>query len=126
MQWVADPHADDAVAAMLGPCTCEAETAARLRLFDQLNAVIRTWKDNIGVAGWRADASLAASGLGEPLQRYVAAAQPLPPWAEPSRIARAETMFMDYGALSVTLLFCSSLHECYVVPDLAAVLHSTG
>jgi hypothetical protein len=35
-------------------------------------------------------------------------------------------MFMDYGALSVTLLFCASLPECYVVPDLAAVLHATG
>jgi hypothetical protein len=33
---------------------------------------------------------------------------------------------MEYGALSVTMLFCSSLPECYVIPDLAAVLHATG
>ena len=33
---------------------------------------------------------------------------------------------MDYGALSVTMLFCSSLPECYVIPDLAAVLQVTG
>ena len=33
---------------------------------------------------------------------------------------------MDYGVLSVTMLFCASLPECYVVPDLAAVLHATG
>ena len=33
---------------------------------------------------------------------------------------------MDYGALSCVLLFCSSLPECYVIPDLASVLHSAG
>ena len=122
LQWVADPHADEAVAAILGA----GDAGGRLRRVDDLNAVIRTWQDNVGVASWRPDARLAAAGIGEPLQRYVTAAQPLPPWADPARIARAETMFMDYGALSVTMLFCSSLPECYVVPDLAAVLHTTG
>jgi ER-bound oxygenase mpaB/B'/Rubber oxygenase, catalytic domain len=126
MQWVADPHADDAVAAILGPWTGDAETAARLKCIDDLNAVIRTWQNNAGVAAWRTDARVTAPGIVEPLQRYLAAAQSLPPWADPDRIARAETMFMDYGALSVTMLFCASLPECYVVPDLAAVLHATG
>ena len=28
--------------------------------------------------------------------------------------------------LSCTLLFCASLPECYVLPDLAEVLHTTG
>lgn len=122
MQWAADPHADDVVTAILG----DAGTEARLQRVDDLNAVIRTWQDNIGVATWRPDARLAALGMGEPLQRYLTAAQPLPAWADPERIARAEKLFTDHGALSVTILFCASLPECYVVPDLAAVLHATG
>ena len=48
MQWIADPHADDAVAAILGPCGTDDE--ARARRVDQLNAVIRTWQTNAGVA----------------------------------------------------------------------------
>jgi hypothetical protein len=143
MQWLADPHADDAVTAILGPwpapapragplaasaeaATADPETAAQLKRIDELNAILRTWQDNEGVASWRGDAGQSASGIGDPLQRYVAAAQPLPPWADRDRITRAEAVFMDYGALSVTILFCASLPECYVVPDLAAVLHATG
>ncbi|RZA22731.1 MAG: DUF2236 domain-containing protein, partial [Lysobacteraceae bacterium] len=41
-------------------------------------------------------------------------------------IARAETLFMDMSMLSCTLLFCASLPECYVLPDLSAVLHAAG
>jgi hypothetical protein len=126
LQWVADPHADEAVAAILGPGSDEAGMPARMRRVDDLNAIIRTWQDNAGVAAWRANPSQAALGIAEPLQKYVTAAQPLPPWADRDRIARAEKMFTDYGAMSVTMLFCASLPECYVVPDLAAVLHATG
>jgi hypothetical protein len=130
MQWTADPHADDTVAAILGPWdprdTTAATAAARLQRVDDLNAVIRGWQDNAGVAGWQPGAQQSAPGIDTPLRQYVTAAQPLPPWADRDRIARAEAMFMDYGALSVTMLFCSSLPECYVVPDLAAVLHATG
>jgi hypothetical protein len=50
----------------------------------------------------------------------------LPDWADRGKLERAETLFMEYGALSVTMLFCSSLPACYVIPDLAAVLHATG
>jgi hypothetical protein len=121
MQWTADAHADDTVAAILGPWTTPDE--ARI---GALNAAIRTWQDNAGVAAWRPDAPCAALGLAEPLQAYLAVARALPPWADAQRIRRAEQLFMEYGALSVTLLFCSSLPECYVVPDLAAVLHATG
>ena len=146
MQWVADPHADDTVAAILGPwpvpapqapsagglaasaaqATSAADIASRMQRIDDLNAALRAWQDNAGVAGWRSDARQAAMGIGDPLQRYVSAAAPLPDWADPKRIERAEALFMDYGALSVTVLFCASLPECYVVPDLAAVLHATG
>jgi hypothetical protein len=125
MQWIADPHADNAIAAILGPWSRDADTAERLRRVDALNAVIRRWQDNASVADWRADEH-AAGGIGEPLQQFLTAAQELPPWADRDRIARAEQMFADYGALSVTILFCASLPECYVVPDLAQVLHATG
>lgn len=33
---------------------------------------------------------------------------------------------MDMSMLSCTLLFCASLPECYVLPDLSAVLHAAG
>src|SRR5258705_10190178 len=122
MQWAADPHADDTVAAIVG----DLAGAERLKRIDELNAVIRTWQDNAGVTEWRPTPKQPAAGMAEALRHYVSAAQPLPDWADPERIARAEAMFMDYGALSVTMLFCASLPECYVVPDLATVLHATG
>jgi ER-bound oxygenase mpaB/B'/Rubber oxygenase, catalytic domain len=125
VQWVADPLADDTVAEILGPWT-DAGSEARLKRIDDLNAIIRTWQDNASVARWRPDAGQVAAGIGEPLQRFVAAAQELPPWVEHERIVRAEAMFTDFGVLSVTILFCGSLPECYVVPDLAALLHATG
>jgi hypothetical protein len=122
MQWIADPHADEAIAA----ATRDADPEERLRRIDALNAVIRGWQDNAGVAAWQPDAALAATPAGAALRHYVGAAQPLPAWADVARIARAEALFMEHGALSVTILFCASLPECYVVPDLAAVLHATG
>lgn len=123
LQWTADPHGDRAVAAIFGPASSEG-TDARLRRIEALNAAIRGWKDNEDVAQWRPGPALA--GIGAPLQQFLAEARELPPWAEPERLARAEALFMDYGALSVTMLFCASLPECYVVPDLAALLHATG
>lgn len=125
VQWVADPLADGAVAEILGPWT-DAGSEARLKRIDDLNAVIRGWQDNASVATWHPDAGQIAAGIGEPLQRFVAVAQQLPPWVDRDRIARAEKMFTDFGVLSVTILFCASLPECYVVPDLAALLHATG
>lgn len=122
MQWVADPHADDAIAA----ATCRCDTRERLRRIDALNAAIRAWEDNAAVAAWQPGPELSGTGMGEALQAYLAAAQALPEWADRERIARAERLFMEHGALSVTLLFCASLPECYVVPDLAAVLDATG
>jgi hypothetical protein len=35
-------------------------------------------------------------------------------------------LFLEHGALSCVLLFCASLPECYVIPDIAAVLQATG
>ncbi|WP_212758097.1 oxygenase MpaB family protein [Usitatibacter palustris] len=120
-QWIADPHADAAVAAILGPWTGEPPVDR----IDALNAAIRSWQDNASVANGQAAAG-SAPDVAAALKLYLSVAKSLPEWAEPARIARAEAMFMDQGALSVTVLFCASLPECYVIPDLASVLHATG
>jgi hypothetical protein len=122
LQWIADQHGDAAIET----ATQGADAAERLRRIELMNGVIRQWQDNEGVAGWRPDAGLAGTPVGDALQAYVSAAGPLPDWAQPERIARAEQLFTDHGALSVTILFCASLPECYVVPDLADLLHATG
>ena len=91
-----------------------------------VTAVFEQWSNNQSIAGWRGSQAGLAPHISASLEGYLKAGQQLPEWADRARIARAETLFMDYGALSVTLLFCSSLPECYVIPDLAAVLHVTG
>jgi len=127
LQWVADPAADLAVAEILGPfhATADAEARDRIARVEALNEVIRSWKDNDEVARWPGDATIAPE-LREPLDRFLAEARKLPDWADRQRMKNAESLFMDQGALSVTILFCASLPECYVVPDLAAVLQATG
>ena len=116
-----DPPADLALATLLDGT----DPAEAFRRVDALNAVIRRWSTNAGVAAWRPEAGCDPR-VAEALAPFIGLARDLPPWADPARIARAEQLFMDHGALSVTLLFCASLPECYVVPDLAAVLHATG
>jgi hypothetical protein len=130
----ADPLADTAIAQILGPWspTPEQATAAQwlaanaghLQRIAQVNQLFNQWTDNASLSQWQPQG--APPEVIDPLRSYVQAAQTLPDWADPSRIARAETLFMDYGALSCILLFCSSLPECYVVPDLSAVLHVAG
>jgi ER-bound oxygenase mpaB/B'/Rubber oxygenase, catalytic domain len=134
--FIGDALADETIAKILGPWAAVgadtsageiiAANATQWQRIAQINRVIKTWTDNASLENWVAlegdvDADLLAA-----LKTYVADAKPLPPWADLAKIARAESLFMDYGALSVTLLFCSSLPECYVVPDLASVLHATG
>lgn len=91
-----------------------------------VSAIFEQWTDNQNLVEWDGDGHGIPADIAEPLKAYVQAASSLPPWADKAKIARAEELFMDYGALSVTLLFCASLPECYVVPDLAAVLQTTG
>jgi hypothetical protein len=92
MRWIADPHADETVAAILGPWD-ETRTAERLQRVDALNAVIRTWQTNAGVAGWRGAGADEISAPSSDTERRAAAAA----WADADRIARAERMFMDTG-----------------------------
>jgi hypothetical protein len=120
-QMKADPLADATVAAMLGPW----DGVPDWRAIGIINRQLAQWQSNGVMSGWKADASVPEQ-IAAPLEAYVRAALALPAWADPKQMARAETLFMDYSLLSCTLLFCSSLPECYVIPDLSAVLHAAG
>ena len=117
----ADALADDTIARMLGPM----DGIPDWPTIGMINRLIDGWQTNGKLDGWSAPAGIPAQ-VAEPLKAYAAAARVLPDWADEAMIMRGETLFMDYGMLSCTLLFCSSLPECYVLPDLAAVLHVAG
>lgn len=132
----ADPLADQTIADIVGPwaelppeasaAELEAAHGAQWERLSLVTRVISQWQDNGKLANWRAESEDLPPPIAEALQRFVASAQPLPDWADRDMIARAEAIFFDQGVLSCTLLFCASLPECYVVPDLAEVLHTTG
>jgi len=118
----ADPPADDTVARMLAGADGPHALAERIAA---INRELARWGTNGGLAQWQPDPGLdprAATALKD----YLASCHSLPDWADASRIARAEALFMDMSMLSCTLLFCASLPECYVLPDLSAVLHAAG
>ncbi len=117
----ADPLADATMSRMLGPI----DNIPDWPTIGLINRQIEQWQDNGVLAGWKAGANVPAQ-VAEPLEAYVKAGMVLPPWADAAKVLRGETLFMDYGMLSCTLLFCSSLPECYVIPDLSAVLHVAG
>lgn len=116
----ADPLADDTIAAILHGCE-----GSQWEAITQVNRLLAQWNSNADVQGWRAPEGTPAP-IATALQAYLAAAAPLPAWADAARIARAEELFFDMSMLSCSLLFCASLPECYVVPDLAGVLHVAG
>ena len=118
----ADPLADATIARILGsgkPGGPDTETIA------VLNKEIARWQLNGDLDGWRASPGLP-EGMGAALEAYVEQARVLPDWADAAKIARAEVLFMEMSMASCTLLFCASLPQCYVIPDLAAVLHAAG
>jgi hypothetical protein len=117
----ADPLADQTIAAILGACGPAPDWA----LIGIVNRQFEQWTSNGALGAWHAGPGVPAQ-VAQPLEAYLRAGQDLPEWADPARIGRAEALFFDYGILSCTLLFCSSLPECYVIPDLAAVLHVAG
>lgn len=136
MQYLADPLADDTIADILGNWAISPDSAGsneKISNYAQqalkiatINRQFDQWKTNQSLQKWAPlDASISAD-IYTPLQTYLQAGQILPAWADQKKIERAETLFMEYGALSCSLLFCSSLPECYVIPDLSAVLHAAG
>ncbi len=134
MQLNADPLADDTMETIMGPWGQLAadgtvsqfpEWPTQFKKIAAVTRVFSDWTSNDNLSGWQPTPDLAPE-IAAPLLQYVAASRSLPAWADRAKMARAEELFMDYGALSVTLLFCASLPECYVIPDLSAVLHVSG
>lgn len=143
MQLVADPLADRTVATIFDPqndraldvsdadiLSANAPLWRRIRI---ANALISQWTTNGELANWQPDLgalsdsqSAEATIIGEALRAYLAEAHQLPPWADGKQIDLAERVFIDHGVLSCLLLFCASLPQCYVLPDLSDVLHAAG
>ena len=136
LQFAADPLADATIAAVIGPwlhSPIEASAdqliathATHWRNIAHANSLMTSWISNAALRDWTPPESAAPDHVTQALAAYLLAGQSLPDWADPAQIDRAEELFMEYGALSCLLLFCASLPECYVVPDLAAVLHVAG
>jgi hypothetical protein len=141
LQYVADPLADEAVAQIVGTwqrladdATLEAQRQAHQSQWQRLAAATRLLDGMQDPGPGGSGSSLAARigddpaapGVGDVLRAFVEQGSRLPVWADPAQIARAEQLFIEYGALSCVLLFCASLPECYVIPDLAMVLNASG
>jgi hypothetical protein len=140
MQWRADPLADRTAEAIIGRWqTLDADTqfgeavamhAEHWQRIRFANTLIAQWETNGQLVDWRApladNASAPHREIAATLQTYVRDARTLPDWIDGDRVMRAETIFFEQGVLSCLLLFCASLPECYVAPDLADVLHAAG
>jgi hypothetical protein len=120
----ADPLADDTIARILGPYDGKAAPGLWATI-DIVNRQLAQWQTNGQLASWQADADVP-SPIAAALQDYLRAGLALPPWADSAKIERAETLFFEMSMMSCTLLFCASLPECYVLPDLSGVLHVAG
>ncbi len=134
MQYEADPLADQTVARILGPWHVRVDAPReelrsanieRWRRLTIVNSLIGEWKNNRCVTEWRAPRGTPRE-VADPLEEYLRQVPGVPKWADTRSIARAESVFMDQGVLSCILLFCASLPECYVIPDLSQALHLTG
>lgn len=125
----ADPLGDATIARILGDWPAQGwpgDDAPQCLRIAEVNRLFGEWTDNASLAHWQAPSTVLGQEAAQALTDYVRQAQVLPPWADLQKIQRAERLFMDHGALSCILLFCSSLPECYVLPDLADVLHTAG
>jgi hypothetical protein len=117
----ADPLADRTIAAILQG----REGSSLYETIGLVNRLIAQWQTNGGIAAWEPQAGVPAD-IADALRAYLREGAQLPAWADAGQIGRAEELFMDMSMLSCTLLFCASLPECYVIPDLSAVLHISG
>jgi hypothetical protein len=143
-RFAADAHADAAIARILGewpaphPVPLDAggplEVARKVAAqwdphWQRLNEVtddFKRWDSNRAVQEWRPPEQGMRTSIESALGEYLQAAHDWPEWGDAKMVGRAEQIFMENSVLSVMLLFCSSLPECYVLPDLSAVLQATG
>jgi len=136
MQKETDPPADATVAAIVGIWAVLPPDASAQQLrdahqprWDRLKlatAALQQLGNNGALADWRVTDPALDPDIAQALENFIHAQQALPQWADAEQLRRAEAMFMEHGPISCLLLFCASLPECYVLPDLAAVLHLAG
>ena len=129
MQYIADPLADETIAVVVGAPGVFSSAAGKALAFERIalvNQQFESWDNNQSLLNWPVERTGLTAETVAQLQRFLQEGHVLPAWADPAKIERAEALFMDYGALSCSLLFCSSLPECYVAPDLSEVLHISG
>lgn len=128
MQLDTDPLADETIARILGrwPAGVPGPGAPQWQAIATVNRLLGQWSSNEALRHWSPEGEDVPPATVRALQDYLSAGQALPIWADHRKIARAEQLFMEHGALSCVLLFCSSLPECYVIPDLSSVLHTAG
>lgn len=127
----ADPLADQTVSLIVGPWGANGANgpdapAQGLARLGEATRCMAQWRTNGELPGWSSTDPATTTQVNEALRAYLARGHKLPDWADPARIARAEALFMEQGPLSCTLLFCASLPQCYVLPQLAEVLHVAG
>lgn len=129
-RFLADPIADGVIDEILGGVDHidddDQDWQRRLDRIRAVNAVLSTWTTNAAVWNWRGDQPTRDAGIAAPLERFVAEVGHLPDWVDAQKLARAETLFQESGVLPVAILFCASLPECYVLPDLSLVLQATA
>lgn len=123
----ADPVADRAVAAIVGPWSdADGAMGPGMARLAQATRLMARWTTNASLQTWAQQAADADPQVVAALQAYIGQARDLPAWTRLADVEAAEDLFMDYGPLSCTLLFCASLPECYVLPHLSDVLHAAG
>jgi hypothetical protein len=123
----ADPLADRTIAAIVGPWDdASGATGPGMARLAQATRLMAGWTTNASLAHGGADVPGADPGVVAALRAYLDEGRRLPDWLRPADVQMAEDVFMDYGPLSCTLLFCASLPACYVLPHLSEVLHVAG
>jgi uncharacterized membrane protein len=123
----ADPLADRTVTALVGEWPADGRPpAAGLARLGQATRLMAGWTTNASLAGWAPAGPGIDPEVVRALQAYLAEGRETPAWMRPADVESAEATFMDYGPLSCTLLFCASLPECYLLPQLSEVLHIAG
>ncbi|TFZ02039.1 carotenoid biosynthesis protein [Ramlibacter humi] len=123
----ADPLADRTVAALVGAWDADGQPPAEgLARLGQATRLMAGWTSNAALANWSPAGPGIDADVVAILRGYLSEAGDVPAWIRPSEVETAETVFMDYGPLSCTLLFCASLPECYLLPGLSEVLHIAG
>jgi uncharacterized membrane protein len=122
MRYVADPLADTTVSTIAG----QGDAAQTLARIEQVNRQFGQWTTNQSLNNWNPSPQELDPAITQAVKQYLSQGQELPDWADPAKIERAEILFVDNGVLSCTLLFCASLPQCYVLPDLSTVLHLSG